>query len=83
MPIDFDILRKAIDAVDYVLTKSTAHKLKSSFSSMGVNENGLLKSIEDKAKTMVDISIIKSEFTKLEIIANYSVKVLQRVLEEE
>ncbi|MET3128367.1 PAS domain S-box-containing protein [Arcicella rosea] len=83
MPIDFDILRKAIDAVDYVLTKSTAHKLKSSFSSMGVNENGLLKSIEDKAKTMVDMSIIKSEFTKLEVIANYSVKVLQRVLEEE
>lgn len=82
MPVEFDIFRKAISDVDYPGIKATAHKLKSSFSSMGINESGILKSLESKALAKEDIEVIKSEFARLEVILAYSVKILQKVLEE-
>ncbi|MDR6564524.1 MULTISPECIES: PAS domain S-box protein [unclassified Arcicella] len=82
MPIEFDILRKAISEVNYPGIKATAHKLKSSFSSMGVNEGGILKSLESKALAKEDIEIIKSEFAQLEIILAKAVKILQGILAE-
>ncbi len=82
MPIDLEILRKAVEEANYTGIRLTAHKLKSSFSSMGVNESGLLKSMEDKAKSNADISTIRIEFAKFDRIANHSVKVLQKMLED-
>lgn len=81
IPVEFDIIKKAIAVENYSVIKATAHKLKSSFTSMGVNDKGLLSSLEQKAGQQLSIEIIKAEFADLEKIRIKSEKVLKRQLE--
>ena len=81
VPIDFDLLRTAIVDKNYAEIKTMAHKLKSSFSSIGVNEKGLLNSLENEAGANGDIEVIKSNFAQLDSIRIKSEKVLKSLLE--
>ncbi len=66
-PKDYEKLKLGVKNQDHTITKEMAHKLKSSFDTIGLkNEASILRRIEDVLKQKVEFSEIKRLFQKLE-----------------
>lgn len=76
-PLEITLLDKAIRQARHRAVKEFAHKLKSSFSLMGIQEQGLLQRIEQQGATEAPINEIKADFEQFKLIADQSLKVLQ------
>ena len=64
-PLDMKILEDAVNAVDFEKIRTTAHKLKSSFALLGIDEKGSLALMEENAGDAKNIAFIESCFLKL------------------
>ncbi len=76
-PIELEILNKAIEREDFAGVKATAHKLKSSFSLMGVNENGILPWLEKQAVLKTETVQFAEKFAELKAIFDASRAILE------
>lgn len=64
---DLEALRASIEQENHVKIKKDAHKVKSSFRSLGIADMAqMLQSIEDMGKNEEDISEIRVKFNRLE-----------------
>ncbi|MDB0002349.1 Hpt domain-containing protein [Salibacteraceae bacterium] len=64
---DVDALRKSITLIDHEQIKKDAHKVKSSFRSLGMDEmTHTLQEIEDMGKDKKDIHLIEEKFQNFE-----------------
>ncbi|PKV52181.1 PAS domain S-box-containing protein [Aquimarina sp. MAR_2010_214] len=65
-PKDYQKLRQAIEEKNWGVTQETAHKLKSSFKTIGLkNETDILQKIEYSSKEKLDFNLLKEHFMVL------------------
>ncbi len=79
-PTDMDILEKAVGDQNYTLIKALSHKLKSSYALLGINENGILEEMEQKAADKTDSQWFESNYSKLKNIFVKACRVLEQKL---
>ncbi|TDB68223.1 PAS domain S-box protein [Arundinibacter roseus] len=82
-PIEMGIMEKAIQSAEHATIKDVAHKLKSSYAMMGIQENGLLKLIEFQGASGSSIDEIRKGYERLKLITEYSLIELQQLLQPE
>lgn len=81
-PVELSGLETAIQESDYANIKAIAHKLKSSFSLMGVNENGILPWMEKEAMIKAEIGGFAAKFSELKEIFDQSKEILSGILQK-
>jgi CheY-like chemotaxis protein len=80
IPLEITLLDKAIQQGRHKAVKVFAHKLKSSFSLIGIQEHGLLQRIEQRGAFGGPIDEIKADFDQLKLIAERFLKELESLL---
>ena len=85
-PSTFEKLEKAVEDANFELIRYVSHKLRPSFSLMGIKENDLLKTIEDNALNRSGLEKIQLDFLRLKEIYEKSFvsikKVLKKIIED-
>ncbi|HEV7350629.1 response regulator [Telluribacter sp.] len=81
-PPEMDLLENSVVEGDYELIRKKAHTLSSSFSMMGVKEQGLLKLIEEQAIATIEKDTILANFNRLKSIFQKSLVILRNELEK-
>lgn len=82
VPAELAGMEQAILQPDYESVGTIAHKLKSSYSMMGVRENGLLQNIETQGAFGVPLESLIDKYEQLSRITQAAIKELNALLRE-
>jgi HPt (histidine-containing phosphotransfer) domain-containing protein len=75
-----DALESAYKNSDYNELNRTVHKMLSSFSSMGINENGILRMLHDNMEVLLANNLLRKKMDELREIFSLSLIVLNKEL---
>ncbi len=78
-PAELEIMAKAIEEGNHALISEVAHKLKSSYSMLGIQEDRLVQRLEYQGAKGLPLDEIRANYEKLALITEAAIKQLKNV----
>ncbi len=78
-PSEFEIMAKAIREANHTMISEVAHKLKSSYSMLGIQEDRLVQRLEYQGAKGMPLAEIKANYDKLTLITEEVIKELRNI----